>query len=302
MRNPAVPARRLRESLSYLNWLYNPFHGLDASRIYDLLSTSSPTEDGLYLNLGYWHDAVNFDQASDALALLVGETARIGSGDTVLDCGFGFGDQDILWAQKLSPKRIVGLNISESQVAVAQRRVAEMGLEDRIDLRLGSATEMPLESNSVDKVVAVECAFHFCTREAFFREAYRVLRPGGRLVTADIIPMPAVSGYTARLEQQMSWALTAGKFAIPAQNAYTRPTYHSKLASSGFEQIQVESIRDKVYAPLHHYLAEHPETLKRLHRVVRLPVRVALRFEAASVYRGLDYVLATAVKLSTSHS
>lgn len=292
----------MRESLSYLNWLYNPLHGLDASRIYDLLSTRSPTEDGLYLNLGYWHDVENFDQASDALALLVGETAEIGREDTVLDCGFGFGDQDILWAQQLSPKRIVGLNITGSQVAVARRRVAEKGLEDRIDLRHGSATEMPIESSSVDKVVAVECAFHFCTRETFFREAYRVLRPGGRLVTADIIPMPAVRGLSARLQQRMSWALTAGKFAIPAENAYTRSTYHSKLASSGFEQVRVESIRDKVYAPLHYYLAEHPETLKRLHPMVRLPVRVALRFEATSVHCGLDYVLATAVKSSTPHS
>jgi ubiquinone/menaquinone biosynthesis C-methylase UbiE len=292
----------LRKSLSYLNWLYNPFHGLDVSGVYDLLSTTSPTEQGLYINLGYWCEATDFDKASEALALLVGETARMGDSDTVLDCGFGFGDQDLLWAQKLRPKQIIGLNITASQVTVARRRVVEMGFEERIDLRHGSATDMPIESNSVDKVVALECAFHFHTRERFFREAWRVLRPGGRLVAADIIPMPAAQGAIARAQQRMSWALVAGKFAIPAENAYTRPSYHAKLESSGFEDIQVESIRDKVYAPMHHYLAGHPRTLTRLHPMMRLPTRFALRFEATSVYRGLDYVLATGLKPSARHS
>lgn len=296
MPDGTLPASRLRESLGYLNWLYNPFHGLDAPGIYDLLATSSPTERGLYLNLGYWRDAADVDAASDALAMLVGETAELEPEDTILDCGFGFGDQDILWAQTFKPGRIIGLNITASQVEVARRRVSKLGLDDCIDLRHGSATEMPIESASVDKVVAVECAFHFRSRERFLREAWRVLRPGGRLVLADIIPAPSVRGFPARLEQHLSWRLVAGKFAIPPENAYTRPTYHSKLAMSGFEQISVESIREYVYAPLHRFLAEHPETLTRLHPMARLPAKLALRFEATSVYRGLDYVLASARK------
>jgi SAM-dependent methyltransferase len=296
MRDTTLPASRLREGLGYLNWLFNPFHGMDASGIYDLLATSSPTERGLYLNLGYWRDAQDLDAASDALAMLVGETAALGPEDTVLDCGFGFGDQDILWAQTLKPGRIIGLNITASQVELARRRVAKLGLDEQIDLRDGSATDMPIESSSVDKVVALECAFHFRTRADFFREAWRVLRPGGRLVLADIIPMPAVTGFPARLEQRLSWGLVAGKFAIPPDNAYTRPTYHSKLALAGFDQIRIESIREHVYAPLHRFLAEHPDTLLRLHPVARLPARLALRFEATSVYRGLDYVLVSAVK------
>jgi len=296
MPDTTLPSNRLRESLGYLNWLYNPFHGLDASAIYDLLATSAATERGLYLNLGYWREATDLDSASDALAMLVGETAALGPDDEVLDCGFGFGDQDILWAQTLKPARIRGLNIAASQVELARRRISTLGLDDQVDLRQGSATDMPIESGSVDKVVAVECAFHFRTREAFFREAWRVLRPGGRLALADIIPAPAVRGFAARLEQRISWRLTAGKFAIPPENAYGRPTYHAKLAMSGFEQIRVDSIREHVYAPLHRFLAEHPQTLERLHPMARLPARLALRFEANSVYRGLDYVLASAVK------
>jgi len=296
MPETAVNSSSLRRTLGYLHWVYNPFQRLDASRVYDLLSTYAATERGLYLNLGYWDQATDLDGASEALATLVADTARIGPQDQVLDVGFGFADQDILWARTHRPAEIIGLNITASQVEVARRRVAELGLAGQIDLRHGSATAMPLPDESVDKVVALECAFHFRSREDFFREALRVLRPGGRLVAADIIPMPARSSSLLRLKQRMSWRLVAGKFAIPPENAYTRPNYHAKLKMAGLDQVQVRSIRDQVYAPLHHWLAEHPDTVKRLHPMARLPARIALRLEANSVYSGLDYVLASAVK------
>lgn len=292
----AATTPSLRESLRYLNWLYNPLQDLDTPAIYDLLSTYSPTTRGLYLNLGYWKGATDLDRASESLAMLLGEQAAMQPCDTVLDCGFGFGDQDILWTRHLKPRHIIGLNITDSQVRLARRRVADLGLRERIDLRQGSATEMPLPPESVDKVVAMESAFHFDTREQFFREAFRVLRPGGRLVTADIIPMPLSSAWLERFGQRLSWGLVAGKFAIPAENAYTRPTYHSKLAIAGFGEIRIDSIRDQVYAPLHRFLTEHPDTLKRVHPMVRPPARLALRFDAAGVFSGLDYVLATAIK------
>ncbi|MGB5201172.1 MAG: class I SAM-dependent methyltransferase [Sedimenticolaceae bacterium] len=297
-----MPPNSLRQNLGYLNWLLNPRHGLDASGIYDLLSTGSPTERGLYLNLGYWRDAATIDEASDALAMLVAESGRMGAQDRVLDCGFGFGDQDILWAQTLQPKQIIGLNITESQVSIAQRRIAEAGLQDQVDLRHGSATEMPIAANSMDLVVALESAFHFRTRERFFREAWRVLRPGGRLVTADIVPMPPVRQRSARLKQQISWGLVASKFAIPNQNIYTLPGYRSLLERCGFEAITVESIRDQVYAPLHRYLVRHPERLLRLHPTIRLVTKLALRSEADSVYAGLDYLLSRSEKPSESRA
>ena len=77
----------------YLNWLFNPLHGLKTTEVYDLIGTSSLTENALYLNLGYWRQANTIDEASEALAMLVAERGGMGPGDTVLDCGYGFGDQ-----------------------------------------------------------------------------------------------------------------------------------------------------------------------------------------------------------------
>ncbi len=289
-------SRSLRRYVTYLDWLYNPFRVWDVTRVYDLLSTDVATENALYLNLGYWSGEQTLDEACQALADLVAQRAALGPNDRVLDVGFGFADQDIYWINAYRPAHIQGLNITASQVEVARRRVADLGLADRIDLREGSATAMPLPSGSVDAVIALECAFHFRTREEFFEEAFRVLRPGGRLITADIIPMPLSDNWFIRLKQRWSWRLVASKFAIPTANQYSREDYSERLSTKGFVAVEVESIRDRVFSPLHRYLKRYPETLDRLHPATRLPAKLALGMRAETVYGGLDYVLAVAVK------
>jgi ubiquinone/menaquinone biosynthesis C-methylase UbiE len=305
--SPAIPApsmrsismsrlTALRRHLSYLNWLYNPLRAWDVTEVYDLLATDVATADALYLNLGYWDGAQTLDDACHALARLVADAAEMGPDHQVLDVGFGFADQDIAWIDSHQPRQILGLNVTASQVEVARRRVEASGLSERIDLRVGSATDMPIASASVDRVIALECAFHFRTRERFFAEAFRVLRPGGVLVAADILPMAPAPGWRARLAQRWSWGLVANRFAIPLENVYTRSGYIERLTQAGFSAIAVNSIRDRVYGPLHRYLQDHPETLDRLHPATRLPARLALRLSADRVYAGLDYVLAVAQK------
>lgn len=288
--------RDLATSVGFLNWLFNPLRRKDVRSVYDLLLEQSPTTSARYLNLGYWARAQSLDDACDDLVRLVGERARLGSADQLLDVGFGFGDQDLLWWREFGPKRIKGLNITASQVAVARARVAEQELSRQIDLRLGSATAMPVAANSVDVVVALECAFHFQTRERFFAEALRVLRPGGRLVLADIIPLPLAPAGRERWLQRATWALVAGKFSIPRDNAYPIATYRDTLAGAGFTRVEVESIRDQVYQPLHAHLRARPEILSRLHPLLAMVVRLALKADAGPLFAGLDYVLASAVK------
>ncbi len=292
----ALKWRGLAESAGFLNWLFNPLQRNEVRSVYDLLLEQSPTERARYLNLGYWSEANCLDDACDALVRLVGERAGLGGSDRLLDVGFGFGDQDLLWWREFAPERIIGFNITASQVAVARQRIAALELSQQINLRLSSATAMPVAAGSVDVVVALECAFHFQTRERFFAEALRVLRPGGRLVVADIIPLAQAPTGRERWLQRWTWALVAGKFAIPDANAYPIGPYRDLCAAAGFEQVRVDSIRDQVYQPLHAHLRAHPEILTRLHPLLALVVRLALKVDARTMFAGLDYVLASAVK------
>ena len=292
----AAPRGKLREALDYLLWFYTPFKRMSASDIYELVSTNAYSGQGLYLNLGYWKTARTIDEACVAMAMLVAETAGIGPETDVVDVGFGFGDQDMLWADRLGARHITGLNITPSQVKLARERVAARGLSDRITLLEASATRMPLPDASADRVVGVECAFHFDTREDFFREAFRVLRPGGRMVLADVIRAHPDPRPFRRRVQDFNWRFFEQKYAVPAADADTRESYAAKLTAAGFAGANVSSVRHEVYPGLHHHMATDPAMLKRFHPLARLPYKLTLRFDADAVYSAYDYVLATAEK------
>jgi len=264
--------------------------------LYGWLSTRAFTARGFYLNLGYWKTAETIDEACEALAALVAEAAAMGPEDEVVDAGFGFADQDILWLRRFAPRRIVGLNVTPSQVRIGRERIRRLGLADRIDLREGSATDMHLPEASCDVVTAVECAFHFDTRERFFAEAFRVLRPGGRLVLADVIRAAPERNPLRRPLQGFSWARFAEVFSIPAGNADRRDDYAAKLWAAGFGDVEVTSIRDQVFPGWHAALRQDPELLRRLPLAGRVPYRLLMRFDWDTVYGAFDYVLASARK------
>lgn len=202
------------------------------------------------INLGYWRgvdlrapDALW--EATTGLFRLVGQTAELGRADgRILDVGCGFGTCAVFCMRTFSPGEIVGLNVSSQQLQACQRHVAEQGLADRIRFVHGSATAMPFADASFDKLISIEAAFHFPLREDFFREARRVLKPGGTLTLVDIVAPPPRT-----VVQRGVLSLLRRSVQLPAGNVYALDEYQHKLATSGLEIVRASSIRDEVLVP-----------------------------------------------------
>jgi cyclopropane fatty-acyl-phospholipid synthase-like methyltransferase len=268
-------------------------------RFYDIYSPRYlPVDRSSYMNFGYWDEGcATLDEANEALAALLADSAGFQPDDRILDVGFGYGDQDFYWLRDRGPRKIDGLNITPGQVHAARMRAAEEGLGDRLDFRVGSATDMPFAADSFDRVVALESAFHFYPRSDFLSEAYRVLRPGGVLAAVDLVPLDGSTSRSGIGSRPLAWITTS----VDEKNWYSRDVYADELAAASFTQIRVQSIRDKVFEPWRqHIVAKLSDPVyqqrigKTYHRIMtsRWSDQPLLQRELAL----LDYVAVTASK------
>jgi microcystin synthetase protein McyJ len=206
----------------------------------------------LWSNLGYWKRARTVVDAQIELARYLAEAAQLAPGDEVLDAGCGSGDQDILWCRERRVKRITGIDVTPVRAELANARAVAAGCGDRIRVHVGSATNLEFPDSSFDKVTALESAMHFPTREDFFREAFRVLRPGGRIAITDLAEGPGgPTSVAARLLQRFQRRMSS----IPEANVYSASTDAAKLAACGFSDIVITSIGDYVFPGCVRYCA-----------------------------------------------
>jgi microcystin synthetase protein McyJ len=215
----------------------------------------------LWLNNGYWKVARTYPDACVAMVELLGTSAGLQPGDAVLDVGVGFAEQDFVLLERFKLSHITGVDVTPVHVDKGRVRVAKRGLEKQIDIQLGSATAMDFPDASFDKVLALECAFHFDTRDQFMREAFRVLKPGGTLALADMLPTPG--------RQPSLTTVFSRKYGhIPEANYYDRDEYSRRLTAAGFDDVRVESIREDVFPGMAKYARQRVEGGKKMDEVV----------------------------------
>jgi SAM-dependent methyltransferase len=164
--------------------------------------------------------------------------AELKSGETVLDLGSGGGIDVLLSAKRVGPSGFAyGLDMTDEMLALAEQNRAAQGVTNARFLK-GNIEQIPLPDNSVDVVIS-NCVINLSAdKPSVVREAFRVLRPGGRFAVSDVV----VQGQLPP-ELRKNMELWAGCIA----GALEETTYRRLLSDTGFSDVGVEVTR--VYQP-----------------------------------------------------
>jgi SAM-dependent methyltransferase len=160
--------------------------------------------------------------------------AQLNPGETVLDLGSGGGIDVLLSARRVGPSgKAYGLDMTDEMLRLARENQRKAGVEN-VEFLKGEIENIPLPDNSVDVIIS-NCVINLSgNKDRVLREAFRVLKPGGRFAVSDVVTRGEVP---ADVRQNM--LLWVGCIAGALQDYQ----YVAKLAKAGFDDIDVEPTR-----------------------------------------------------------
>ena len=160
--------------------------------------------------------------------------AKLNPGETVLDLGSGGGIDVLLSARRVGPTgKAYGLDMTDDMLALAEENKRKAGVQN-VEFLKGEIESIPLPDNSVDVIIS-NCVINLsANKDLVLREAFRVLKPGGRFAVSDVVTRGEILP-----EIRKSVLLWVGCVA----GALDESEYRSKLESAGFEQIDLEATR-----------------------------------------------------------
>ena len=160
--------------------------------------------------------------------------AELKPGEIVLDLGSGGGIDVLLSARRVSPGgKAYGLDMTDEMLALARENQKKAGVNN-VEFLKGEIENIPLPDNSVDVIIS-NCVINLSAdKDKVMREAFRVLKPGGRFAVSDVVTRGEILP-----EIRKSVLLWVGCVA----GALEENEYREKLAAAGFESIEVEPTR-----------------------------------------------------------
>src|SRR6516164_8483501 len=160
--------------------------------------------------------------------------AELKAGETVLDLGSGAGIDVLLSARRVGPDgKAYGLDMTDEMLDLARENQKKAGIEN-VEFLKGEIEHIPLPDNSVDVIIS-NCVINLSAdKDRVLREAFRVLKPGGRFAVSDVVTRGEVP--PAVRQGVLLWV---GRIA----GALEENQYRAKLAAAGFENIDLEPTR-----------------------------------------------------------
>jgi arsenite methyltransferase len=160
--------------------------------------------------------------------------ARLNPGETVLDLGSGGGIDVLLSARRVGPTgKAYGLDMTDEMLDLANENMRKAGVEN-VEFLRGEIEHIPLPDNSVDVIIS-NCVINLSTDKGqVLREAFRVLKPGGRFAVSDVVTRGEI-----RPEIRKTLLLWVGCVA----GALDEANYRSELESAGFAEVDIEPTR-----------------------------------------------------------
>ncbi|MFA5086880.1 MAG: arsenite methyltransferase [Candidatus Paceibacterota bacterium] len=151
---------------------------------------------------------------------------KLKEGDVVLDLGSGAGIDAILAAKKVgSNGKVIGVDMTEEMIEKAKKNVEKLGIKN-VEFILGEIENLPLKDNSVDTIIT-NCVINLTPdKSKTFSEAYRVLKPGGKIYLSDIVLLEELTD-----EQRNNHELISGCVA----GALLKDDYLNKIQAAGFK-------------------------------------------------------------------
>ncbi len=191
---------------------------------------------GDHVHHGYWRTGRETPtEAADALAELVAERLDLRPGMALCDIGCGYGETARLLASRYAVS-VEGVTISESQARLAAERRAP-----GVSIALCDWLQNGFADARFDRAYAIESSEHIGDKQRFFAEAFRVLRPGGRLVVCAWIAKTAAS----RWERRFLLEPICRQGRLPGMG--TEDDYRALAGGAGFDMLAAEDISKKVW-------------------------------------------------------
>ena len=153
-------------------------------------------------------------------------------GETVVDLGSGAGMDAFLAARQVGPSgHVIGVDMTDAMLEKARENARKVGLEGVVEFRKGNIEALPIEDESVDAIIS-NCVINLSPEKArVYREAYRVLRPGGRIMVSDVV-----------LERALPEAVlhSIDAYIGCVGGASLRAEYLETIAKAGFREVRVQ--------------------------------------------------------------